>query len=45
MPSIEKQTEEISPLLHHRIFVKTQALLNGDAEKSGDDIRKKSIQP
>lgn len=44
MPSIEKQTEEISPLLHHRIFVKTQALLNGDAEKSGDDIRKKSIQ-
>lgn len=44
LPFIEERIIEISPLLHHRIFAKTEALLNGRSEQSGDDIREMSIK-
>ena len=43
LPLLEQQIEELSPILHMRLFEKTEQLMEGDMS-SGDDFRKTHIE-
>lgn len=44
LPLAEAYIKDLSPMLHHRIFVRTEVLFTGGVEETGDDIRSNNIK-
>lgn len=44
LPLAEAYIMDLSPMLHHRIFVRTEVLFTGGMEETGDDIRSNNIK-